>query len=306
MTDTAIMGGDVEVHQRGSSPISWSAIIAGAIAATAVTFLVISLGTGIGLSLASPYRNGPSATTMTAIGAVWLVMAQAFGFACGGYLAARLRAHFNDSFGEETRFRDAAQGFLVWALGVVMMTSIAALAGVFTAGAAASITGQTAAAAVNANTAPGARNPDGGPTVYFVDVLFRPSPNGTPSSTISQGQPAAGTDAANHEREQRAEVARVLARSVSQGQLSNEDRQYLVQLVSQRTGLSPDEAQRRVNDVENQIRQTVDTATKAGSYLSFWTFMSLLIGAVAATLAGIVGGELRDAETAAAAGLGTR
>jgi uncharacterized membrane protein len=31
-------------------------------------------------------------------------------------------------------------------------------------------------------------------------------------------------------------------------------------------------------------------------YFSFWTFMSLLFGAVAATLAGILGGQLRDAE----------
>jgi len=37
-----------------------------------------------------------------------------------------------------------------------------------------------------------------------------------------------------------------------------------------------------------------DAARTAAAYLSFWTFVALLFGAVAATLAGILGGELRD------------
>jgi hypothetical protein len=37
-----------------------------------------------------------------------------------------------------------------------------------------------------------------------------------------------------------------------------------------------------------------DEARKAAAYFSFWSFLALLFGAVAATLAGILGGELRD------------
>jgi hypothetical protein len=37
-----------------------------------------------------------------------------------------------------------------------------------------------------------------------------------------------------------------------------------------------------------------DEARKAAAYTSFWSFLALLFGAVAATLAGILGGELRD------------
>jgi len=59
-----------------------------------------------------------------------------------------------------------------------------------------------------------------------------------------------------------------------------------------------------VNDVENKGRARPSskrrtTVAKAGAYLSFWTFMSLLFGAVAATLAGVLGGELRDGEASA-------
>jgi hypothetical protein len=59
-----------------------------------------------------------------------------------------------------------------------------------------------------------------------------------------------------------------------------------------------EEAQKRVDDVVNRaregIKQAADTARKAASFASFWTFMSLLFGAVAATLGGMLGGELRD------------
>jgi hypothetical protein len=66
----------------------------------------------------------------------------------------------------------------------------------------------------------------------------------------------------------------------------------------------PDEAQRRVTETETKARDNVkeaaDKAAKTGAYFSFWTFMSLLFGAVAATLAGMLGGQLRDAEGRAA------
>ena len=62
MADVAIIERDVVVpgEARAGSPLSWSAAIAGALAATAVTFLIIALGSGIGLSFASPYSS-PSA-----------------------------------------------------------------------------------------------------------------------------------------------------------------------------------------------------------------------------------------------------
>jgi hypothetical protein len=47
--------------------------------------------------------------------------------------------------------------------------------------------------------------------------------------------------------------------------------------------------------IEAQTQTAItDEVRKAVAYLSFWSFMALLFGAVAATLAGILGGELRD------------
>src|SRR5947208_8003115 len=134
MSDTTIveMPGAQGVSR---TPFSWSAAIAGAVAGTAVTFIVAALGSGIGLPFASPYSSGPSATGLTVAAAVWLVLAQALGFATGGYLAGRLRSPAYDGVIGERTFRDAAQGFMVWAIGVVAMLTIAGLVGFHAAGA---------------------------------------------------------------------------------------------------------------------------------------------------------------------------
>ena len=138
----------------------------------------------------------------------------------------------------------------------------------------------------------------------FVDLMLRPAP-GTP--TAGNQRPAETVGAASSpaqpstlDSETRAEVTRVVLHGVSQAALDENDRAYLAQVVSARTGLPPDEAQRRVAMVEGKARDVVneaaDKTAKAAAYFSFWTFMSLLFGAVAATLAGILGGQLRDAE----------
>src|SRR6184192_3128090 len=135
MTDTAIVG---VAPGEARSPLSWSAAIAGALAATAVTFIIVALGSGIGLSFASPY-GGPSVTSMTIAAAVWLVMAETMGFAAGGYLAGRLRSPAYDGVIGETKFRDAAEGMVVWAIGVVAVAALAGALGFFAAGATAHV-----------------------------------------------------------------------------------------------------------------------------------------------------------------------
>ena len=306
MADTTIIEREVTAVPAdvALTPFSWSAAIAGALAATAVALIIIALGSGIGLSFASPY-SGPSATSLTIAAAVWLVMAQTIGFATGGYLAGRLRSPMSDLSGGETAFRDAAEGLVVWAIGVVAMATLVAAMGLF----AASATTQVAAGAA-AGTAANSRSDSAGAsttgaTEYFVDLLFRPKA-GTPAAgqaPAGQGDPATVGIAAAGARpaldpDTRAVVTRILVRSVAQGQLDDDDRAYLAQVVAARTGLAPDEAERRVTDVEGKARESVkeaaEKAAKAGAYFSFWTFMSLLFGGAAATLGGMLGGQLRD------------
>jgi hypothetical protein len=300
MTDTAIIERDVvfpAASEAGRTPFSWSAAIAGAFAATAVTFIIVALGSGIGLSFASPYGSGPSATSLTIAAAVWLVMAETMGFAAGGYLAGRLRSPVYDGVIGEATFRDAAESLVVWAIGVVAITALAGALGFFAAGATAHVAAGMSSAPRSEPTTSASTS---GPTEYFVDLLFRPGPgaataNGQRPASDTVGLAPAGAQPALS-NEARAEVNRLLVRSVAQGRLDDSDRAYLAQVVAARTGLSPDEAQRRVAEVESKARDAADKTAKAGAYLSFWTFMALLFGGTAATLAGMLGGSLRDAE----------
>jgi len=285
--------------------VSWSAVIAGAFTAVAVSIIVIALGAGIGMEVVSPYSSSsPSAGTMTAIGALWLVFAQAVGFAVGGYVAGRLRRPPANMHTAEVKFRDGANGLVVWAIGVVV--------GSFILASAIDKVGSAAGTAVAGTTALGiAGAATQAPSMdYFTDMLLRSTPQGVTNQGMTDnagaaapnGGAASGTAANsnnNQERGQgRGQVYRIMLTSLGPNGVSNDDRTYLAQIVAAQTGLSQQDAQNRVNDVLNQAKQdatqAADAARKAAAYVSFWTFMSLLFGAVCATLGGVLGGDLRD------------
>lgn len=316
MTDTAIVGENVEVLQANEvfappPTLSWATIIAGALAATAISFILLSLGAGVGFLTASPYNMGPSAAALTAGAAIWIVLAQTWGFACGGYLAARVRSVAPVVSAQENTFRDGVHGFVVWALGVVLTTVVVGLSAAFAVGMAAHV-GATlgAGAATGAAMQPQEGRSATDPTAYFAEVLLRPAAPAAagqarqaaqqPEPQTQQQQVQGGIAAQPSAAPSNADIARILATGMAQGQLSDADRDYLVRVVMARTGLPEAEARQRVTDVETRLRETVkeaaDKAAKAASYFSFWTFMSLLMGAAAATAGGVFGGTQRDAE----------
>jgi hypothetical protein len=184
MSDTTIIEA-MPAAGSGQTPFSWSAAIAGAIAAAAVTFIIAALGSGIGLPFASPYSSSLSATSLTVAAAVWLVMAQAIGFAAGGYLAGRLRSPLFDGAVGERTFRDAAQGFMVWAIGVFVTVSIAGLIGLYGAGTTAQVAAGLAAGFATNPASESTGRASTAPAVdYFVDAMFRPAPG----NAVANGQ----------------------------------------------------------------------------------------------------------------------
>jgi hypothetical protein len=326
MTDTTILGRHVDVVQTGidtQPPFSWGATAAGALAAIAISFILIALGAGIGLLKASPYSAWPSAATLTAAGAIWTVLAQTWGYACGGYIAGRVRTRAPEASSDETNFRDGTHGLVSWALGVVLVIAMFGLATMFAVGTTAHV-GATlgAGAASGAGSAMQGQGGASDPTAYFSDLLFRPEPTAAARqaasqqpSTPSTGTGTGGAPAASPQGEtppsmqtaggqdfsaQRAEVGRIMAYSLGQERMAEGDRAYLARMVAQRTGMTPAEAEQRVAATEQRLRENAkeaaDKAAKTASIFSFWTFMSLLMGAAAATLGGIFGGNQRDEE----------
>ncbi len=279
------------------SGMSWSGVIAGALTAIAITAVIVALGSGIGLSLASPFSSSPSGGTLTILGAVWLVFAQAVGFATGGYMAGRLRANPGRWHTGEVKFRDAANGLVVWAIGVVLsMLLLAGAVGKLTSAAGTAATAVGAAATVGATA--GATQPSA--FDYYTDTLLRTNPQNQASSAANPGAaPNAGAspNGANGQM-QRQQVNRILLTAIGSNGLSNDDRTYLAQIVAAQSGMSQGDAQKKVDDVVNRAKaetaKAADTARKGAEYFAFWTFMSLLFGGVCAALGGMLGGDLRD------------
>src|ERR1700748_3658110 len=119
MTSTAILTEDATtiVEEEGSR-FSWGIAIAGVVAATATTFFLLTLGSGVGLALASPAHSKSVGTFLT-LGAIYFFASQAFGFAVGGYLVGRLIGPEIESIKEE-EFRAAAHGLVMWASVIVI------------------------------------------------------------------------------------------------------------------------------------------------------------------------------------------
>ena len=68
----------------------------------------------------------------------------------------------------------------------------------------------------------------------------------------------------------------------------------LTQLVSARTGLAQPDADKRVNDVLAQAKSDLDKARSAAAKFALWLCAAMFAGALAASLAAIEGGQLRD------------
>jgi len=258
-------------NEANSSGVSWAAVIAGGLVTAALSLILLALGTGLGLSSISFWSNaGMSSTTIGAAAILWLILMQIMSSSMGGYLAGRLRTKWVGVHTTEVLFRDTAHGFLAWAAASV-------LGAVLLASPATSLVGGTLAGATQgaANTA------QSSPMNGHVDTLLR-SDN---SSAQSQQSPS----------DTRGEMVRLFTTNFHNGSnLNPTDRAYVAKVVSARTGLSQQDAEKRVNDVIAKVKSDLDEARKAAMQTAIWLTLSLFIGAFSAALAATEGGGLRD------------
>jgi hypothetical protein len=77
-------------------------------------------------------------------------------------------------------------------------------------------------------------------------------------------------------------------------EFSNADRSNLSQIVAAQTGVNQADADKRVDEVLSQAKREADQARKTAASASIWLAISMLVGAFAASLAAIEGGQLRD------------
>jgi hypothetical protein len=289
----------VPPRESSISAVSWAAVFAGAVIAAALSLALFAGGTGLGFLSVSPW--GEEGVSAPAIGIgiiVWMLLTQIISYGIGGYVAGRLRTKWVDVHSDEVYFRDTAHGFLVWALSAVVSAALlgSALAsmapGVAMAGASVAATAGTAATAAATAGAAGASSGGGmeRATDYLTDTLMRSE------------RPEANTDP----EAARAEVGRIVAMSITRGDMTPADRDYVVKVVAAQAGVEPAVAQRRVDEAIQNAKKTAeeakvkakeaaDAARKAAAAFALWGFASMLIGAFVASLAATWGGRRRDA-----------
>src|SRR5689334_18119833 len=235
-TSTAQIASE-EWHTYLSNRASWGAIVAGVVAALVVQLLLNLLGIGIGaaaLSAANPAEN-PDASTFSIGAGLWWTLSGIIASFCGGVVAGRLCG--------VTKVSTARwHGFVAWCVTtlVIFYLLTSALGGVV--GGSLSALGNTlggvtrsAASAVSG----AAQNADTGGLEAQVRSLVNPS----------------DTQSVQHNV-----LTYIRASATGDQQAANAARDQAVNGLARVANVSPDEARNRLNQVEQQYRQTMDQA----------------------------------------------
>ncbi|MBB2158478.1 hypothetical protein HLH33_19700 [Gluconacetobacter diazotrophicus] len=240
--------------------------------------MLLSLGSGLGLAWVSPVSgNNPSGMTFTVVTAIWLIVVQWVSSFFGGYLAGRLRPALGDVHRHEVTFRDTAAGFVAWAVAAVLIVGLV--------GSSAWSVGKTATQTAGSLGAGAIAHAASNPSDYMLDTLFRTSQPNTSSSS----------------QDVKSEAGRILATAAT-GDVTPADHDYLVQMIAARTGISPEDAGKRLDqaiasekDAVAKARHIADVTRKAVSSFALYTFFSMLVGALISCVSGAIGSRQRDA-----------
>jgi hypothetical protein len=288
MTTQAVVPEAVAVPSAGRGFVDWGAVAAGGVMAAALSFVLLTFGSAIGLSFVSPWPGaGASAGVVASIAVFWVVASQIGAAMVGGYIAGRMRSRWHETSEDEIEFRDGLHGGLVWAASVIIGSGLLLVA-------AGAIT-RTGADVANRALSGVAVSPD--TDGYHVDVLLRTIV--TPAGATADAAKAANqTPAAPLSPDARRELVGIVAASLARGSLLETDRSYLAGIVAQRTGVTPQIADQRVTAlITDATRQTLDAANRArraAVVTGFVSAASLLLALAACWWAALTGGRHRD------------
>ncbi|RQH16230.1 hypothetical protein [Bradyrhizobium sp. RP6] len=251
--------------------IRWSSVFAGALAAGAMSFILIGFGVaiGLGVSSASPTWRDASAA-LALLSGLYLIIQAIISFGFGGYIAGRTTrpAPALATIEDDGERRDGLHGLTSWALAVLAGAALLALLG-----ASAVDRSPMRSSASNSSAAEPLLS-------YELDKLFR-APRRAPNVDL---------------REARAEAGRILMTSSSHSGVTTDDRTYLVQQVAALTGLAAPDSEKRVDALIAESRTAINRARRNSIIVAFSIAAATLIGAAVAWAAAVAGGRHRDGE----------
>ena len=249
--------------------IQWGPIVAGALAAAALSLVLHTFAAAIGVSLSSTAPTWRDASwTLVLLSGFYLILAALAAYGLGGYIAGRVQSRLGLGTADETEFRDGIHGLAMWALATVLTALLA-----FAAAQSLTRLGAPSSGPSGPASSVGSENI----VAFDLDRLFRGY------------RPDRGD--INYAR---AEAGRILLTSSSHRGVLPEDRTYLIGLVSARTGLAEPEATRRVDAVIARAKENISRARRSAVILAFAAGAAALLGAAAAWFAACAGGRHRD------------
>ncbi|MDQ2067611.1 hypothetical protein Q9295_14630 [Xinfangfangia sp. CPCC 101601] len=323
------------------SYIDIPAVLGGAIVAAAIGGLFTTFGAALGLSTISAEPGEGSFNLLLIVTALWLVISLVISYMAGGYIAGRMRRRLDDANPDEVAARDGINGLVVWGLGMLLTAWMAASAlsgaastagkAVSAAGSAVGAVAQGAGSVVGGAVqgvaqAVGAAVPDDaseGLMDYVNSTMMRPE-----ADAMRQGvQQADGTTSPGTPSMDDAELARqsgiVLGNVMRTGEISEEDRAFLVSAVARRTGQSEAEVEARVEQAITTVQEAraqaeaavaeakaeaerlakeaeeaaiaaAETARKSAILTAFLLAAAALVSGAAAVSSAVRGGRHRD------------
>jgi hypothetical protein len=247
--------------------MQWGPAFCGAVIAAAVFFVLMTFASAIGLAVtsASPTWRDTS-VGLTVLSGAWVVFSAVGSFALGGYIAGRVRTRWEAPV-DEIHFRDGLHGLLMWGLAVLIGVAMT-WAGAETL---------SLAAKPNQTAAPSsARTNEPSFLAFELDRLFRSDR----LTAVSEAD--------------RAEAGRIIETTLGHQSVAPDDYNYLVRMVSARTGLAQADAEKRTLNTLSEAHTAATRARRSAVILAFTLAAALVAAAGAAWAAAREGGRHRD------------
>jgi polyhydroxyalkanoate synthesis regulator phasin len=275
---------EVATPIAGVRRISWGAVLAGAAIVVAVHLSLSLLGFGIGMSTLDPAAGDtPQASSMGIGAGVWWVISNLIALVVGGYVAARLS-------GMPVRGDGIIHGVLTWAVTLMitiylLTTSVGSIVGgaFSVVGNTLSGVGQSVAEAV--------------PEMADAAGISAEQIQERAEQLLRREQPPGALSA----EQARSELVDALRQMVTgSDQEAAQARERAATIIAQQAGISPDEANERLDQLQAEVQQrteqaatqaaeAADAAASAAASASIWAFLALVLGAGAAALGGAIG-----------------
>jgi hypothetical protein len=266
-------------HNR--TRISWGAVLAGAVVSVATTLLLSLLGAAMGAG--SIHALNATATDLSNYGtgaAIWEIINLALSMAFGGYVTARLS-------GTHSHLDAELHGVTMWGIAVLLGSVLLARA----VGGLVGLLGPSIGPVVS--------HAVGSPGVVSGVVSSEVHPQ-TVIDRLQQSLSSSG-DPTTMSREQiGAEIAALVHSSFPSGSLSEADHTRLVNLVAAQSGVTREEAARRVTrmesdakaslaQVEQRARVAADEVARSTATAARALFTALVVGLLAALVGAWLG-----------------